>query len=115
MRVTSFILAALVTTGCKRETVHEARRPIVLFAPLAASGPLEEAGVIATARRAVATNDGWAERAKFEAKRDADGWLVSAQRIEGHYDTGEPELVYGGEGTIVITTNGAVTKYILGR
>lgn len=115
MRVTWFILAALVITGCKREALDEARRPIVLFPAPALSGPLDEAGVIAIGRRSVATNDGWADRATFEAKRDGNRWLVFAQRIEGYYGTGEPKLVFGGHRLIVIATNGAVTRYILGR
>ena len=115
MRILWFILAAVVAIGCKRETVDQARPPVILFPASVLSGQLDEAGAIAIARRSVATNDGWVDRAKFEAKRDGDRWLVSAQRIERYYATGEPKFVWGGDRLVVIATNGAVRRYIVGR
>jgi hypothetical protein len=90
-------------------------RPPVLFPASAPAGEVDEAAAIAIARRAVATNDSWADRATYEANRDGPRWLVSAKRIEGYYDSGEPKFVWGGDRLIVIETNGAVTRYIRGR
>ena len=115
MRMLWLILIAAVLVGCKKQANQPTERSDILFPASVVSGDLDEAAAIAIARRAVVTNDSWGERAAYEAKRDGMRWLVSARRIEGYHDSGEPKFVWGGDRLIVIETNGAVTKYIRGR
>ena len=115
MRMLWPILAAAVLVGCKKEANQPGPRPDNLLSPSIASGYVDEAAAITIARRAVATNDSWSDRATYEARRDGTRWLVSAKRIEGYDASGDPKFVWGGDRLIVIETNGTVTRYSRGR
>jgi hypothetical protein len=73
---------------------------------------LTEKQVIDIARTAVQTNDMWANRAKIEAKKNADGtWSVMVWRIEGYDKNGNPLFIVGGHRFIKIDQQGKVTDY----
>ena len=48
----------------------------------------DRAAAVAIARREVAKQDTWADRATYTAQRKGDGWAVTAWRIEGYCQTG---------------------------
>ena len=77
-------------------------------------GTVDETAAITIAKRAVASNDTWAERAVYEARSDGSGWSVTAYRIEGYDSSGKPNFVFGGDRTIHINETGAVTSYVRG-
>ena len=96
MRIFTLIILAAVAVGC-------APTPSTQRATIG-SGVLDEAGVLAIARAAVATNDSWLDRAEFETpRRQPDGsWRVLVWRI--------PKTP-GGHRFISIDQKGRVTDY----
>ncbi len=63
-------------------------------APVMQGSVLTEEKVIEIARKAVQSNDAWADRAEFEAKKNAAGmWSVAVWRIEGYDKDGKPQFV----------------------
>src|SRR5687768_16814257 len=74
MRILSFIALAAMAVGC---TPTPSRQPEAVD-----NGVVDEAGVLALARAAVATNDTWIDRAEFEKpKPQPDGsWSVLVWR-----------------------------------
>ena len=70
--------------------------------------------IVDLAKRAVASNDTWAERATYEVQRDRQGWAVTAWRIEGHDVLGRRLYTPGGFRTIKIDEHGNVTDYYRG-
>ncbi|MCY3020804.1 MAG: hypothetical protein NTW87_17440 [Planctomycetota bacterium] len=77
--------------------------------------PDGEAAAIAIARRAVEANDKWAEKAKYEPKRDGDGWSVMVWRVEGYDKQGRPLIPPGAHRLVRIDKNGNVTAYMIGE
>lgn len=66
----------------------------------------DERRAVEIARRAVAANDTWVERATFDPKRDGDGWTVDVER--------QP-AVPGGHRFVRINARGEVVDYVRGR
>src|SRR5438067_631451 len=73
--------------------------------------PPDEARAIAIAKLAVATNDTWANRATYEAKRTTQGWAVVVERKEGFLGLARQ---IGGDRLVLIDRHGNVTRYIRG-
>jgi hypothetical protein len=100
MRAFSLIVLLVVAVGCApRSRNHSAN---------AGSGALDETRVLAIARAAVATNETWIDRAKFETpNRHPDGsWGVIVWRLPA---------TPGGSRVILIDETGRVTDYLYGR
>ena len=77
---------------------------------------LTEQQVLDIAHKAVQASDTWADRAKSEAKKNADGtWSVMVWRIEGYDKDGKPQFVPGGDRFITIDRRGKVTNYGRGK
>jgi hypothetical protein len=115
MRVLIIItIVAMAVLGCRKEKKAESRRREVLLPGMFQPGTVDEAAAIALARRCVSSNDTWAGRAVYEARRRNGGWLVTATRIEGYSSQGKPLAVYGGDRFIEIDERGAVTSYSRG-
>ena len=100
MRIFSLIILAAVALGCSptQRTQHKD----------VGSGVLDQAGALAIARAAVATNDTWVAQAEFETpERQPDGsWSVLVWRL--------PKTP-GGQRLISIDQKGKVTDYVRGR
>jgi hypothetical protein len=76
---------------------------------------IDEACALEIAKRAVAAKESWADRATYEARREADRWVVSVQRIEGYTADGAPLHVRGGHRLYVLDKEGHVARHIPGR
>jgi hypothetical protein len=97
MHLLSLILFAAVLVGCSRTSPPRTT----------SGGVLDEARVLAIARAAVATNDTWLDRAKFETPdHETNGWSVLVWRL--------PKMP-GGHRLILIDETGRVTDYIRGK
>lgn len=94
------LLAVALLAGCTKQSATTASPATN------ATVALDEATVIAIARKAVSTNDTWSKTARFEARPDGSGWTVTAWC--------EPR-VPGGHRFIRIDQSGQVTAYIRGR
>ena len=94
MRIFWLIILVAVAVGCT-----PSKQPVA-----AGGGVLDETGVLAIARAAVATNDTWVARAEFETpQRQPDGsWSVLVWR--------RPAM-WGGHRFITIDPQGKVTNY----
>ncbi len=103
LHLSRLLVAATMAAGCGRGA-SPAPRP---SAPIAAeSGPLDEAGVLAIARRAVATNEDWLEQAVFDPpRRDGSGWSVLVR---------ESPAAPGGHRLIRIDRDGKILQYLRG-
>jgi hypothetical protein len=99
MRLLWPIILVAVAVGCA--STSGTRHPV------AAPAVLDEVRVLALAREAVATNDTWVARAKFETpKRQPDGsWTVLVWRLP---------IVSGGYRFITIDQSGSVVEYVRG-
>ena len=75
----------------------------------------DRVAAVAIARRAVAKNDTWADRAIYEARREGDGWSVTAWRIEGYRPDGKPKHVPGGFRVVTIDKRGKAVRYLRGH
>ena len=101
MRILSFIALAAMAVGC---TPTPSRQPEAVD-----NGVVDEAGVLALARAAVATNDTWIDRAEFQTphhETNGTGWSVLVWRLP---------KVPGGHRLILINETGRVTDYIRGK
>lgn len=99
MRTSLFISLVAVLAGCSQpaSTRIKADRPLTL----------EEKRIVEIARRAVATNDTWVDRAEFEIpKRDVSGWSVLVWRLP---------YTPGGHRVILIDEHDRVAGYFRGR
>ena len=67
--------------------------------------------IASIAKRVVAANDTWADRAAYEVTRNGQGWSVTAWRIEGRDLLGRPQFTPGGFRDIEIDEQGNVTSY----
>ncbi len=79
------------------------------------SATIDEAHAVEIARRAVAANETWANRATYEATCNEDGWSVHVCRIEGYGADGEPLITCGGDRFVEIEKNGRVVRFSVGR
>ena len=105
---------ALYVAGCG---THETPHAPALSPPVqtARKTDLSEQQVLDIARKAVQANDTWADRGRFEVKKNADGtWSVMVWRIEGYDMDGKPQFVPGGYRFITIDQQGKVTDYMRG-
>ena len=67
----------------------------------------DEKHIVEIARRAVAANDTWVEKAEFEIpRRDGTGWRVHVWRLP---------KVWGGDRFVLIDEKGSVTAYLRGK
>ncbi|MCA9249962.1 MAG: hypothetical protein R3E58_00035 [Phycisphaerae bacterium] len=76
--------------------------------------PLDEAAAINIAKEAVAANEKWDLGAKYEARRDGEGWSVIVWRITGYDQDGSPQFTPGGHRIVSIDVDGKVTRYSIG-
>ena len=75
---------------------------------------LSQEKIIEIAKKAVAANDTWADRATYKVKRTSRGWSVTVWRIEGYDAAGKPQFAVGGFRNIVIDKHGNVINYLRG-
>ena len=97
------LLSLAAEVGCGRAP---SRPALDAAAASAAPGPLDEAQVLAIARRAVASNFDWVDQAEFDPpRRDGSGWSVFVWSL--------PKRP-GGHVMILIDETGKVTDTLLG-
>ena len=106
------LAVGLMISGCGQHKTADVRKAT----PPLQGSELTDEKVIEIARKAVQSNDTWADRAKFEAKKNADGmWSVTVWRIEGYDKDGKPQFVPGGHRFITINRQGNVIDYMRGK
>lgn len=113
-----FMSLALILAGCSPSTGRVSRVPTpeeLAASSVSRAHTPEELAVIEVARKAVAQNDVWSDRAIYDAERDGDGWSVIVWRIEGYNTAGHPQFVPGGHRTVLIDKNGVLTGYLRGE
>ncbi len=102
------ICSALAVAGLIFRFQHAATIP--LHPPgKDSSGALTHAGALQVAKRAVKTQDTWADRAKYEVDRIGNSWRVQVTRIEP-----DGSNVPGGWRSIDIAADGTITNYTRG-
>ena len=102
MKAVVFTMLLAAATGCGRVT----------GAPGVSASDRDR--VASIARRAVATNDTWADSATYKVERMGKGWEVTAWRIAGHDVLGRRLFEQGGFRVIKVDDHGNVTNYYRG-
>ncbi len=101
----------MLAAGCSSSS-HSDRK----VSPGPSVSQLDVDKVVEIAKRAVAENDTWADRATYKTKQKDDGtWLVIVWRIMGYDANGKPQFTPGGHRFIDIDPMGKVTNYGRGR
>jgi uncharacterized lipoprotein YajG len=112
MRASLLLCAAvLLMAGCGKTPAPPNAK--ATNAPAAATEG--EKLAIASAKKAVAANDDWANEAVYEVKPDGEGWTVLVQRIVAYDREGNPMFAPGGNRLVRLDKTGKVTEYMRGQ
>ena len=122
-RLRCVLVLFCLLAGCDKQAAPEAKAkdaaPPAAKAEKKKAAPLAaEAAAIEIAKKAVAANDpAWADKAVYEAKRDAEGggWWVTVWRIAAYDKDGKPLFTPGGHRGVRIDKDGNVAAYMRGE